>query len=147
MVIPAQKLRGVVIQLMPAGTLTGRVFDRDGEPLANVSVEALKYSYQEGQRVMNVVQTARTNDLGEYRLFWLQPGQYFVSATPPEGQRGALLNALAIAGPGIAGAIGEIIANRGGGGGRGQDRGGAPRPRGGVPQPLTPPAAQLQAHN
>src|SRR2546428_10362852 len=106
MVIPAQKLRGVVLQLMPAGTSTGRVFDRDGEPLANVNVEALKYSYQEGQRVMNVVQTARTNDLGEYRLFWLQPGRYFVSATPPEGQRGALLNVLATAGPGIAGAIG-----------------------------------------
>ena len=83
-----QKLTDVAVQLMPAGTITGRVFDRDGEPLANVTVEALKYSYQEGQRVMNVVQTARTNDLGEYRLFWLQPGQYFISATPPEGQRG-----------------------------------------------------------
>ena len=81
---PGQKLADVVLQLMPAGTISGRVFDRDGEPLANVTVEALKYSYQEGQRVMNVVQTARTNDLGEYRLFWLQPGQYFVSATPPE---------------------------------------------------------------
>src|SRR5437870_9300574 len=85
---PGQKLTDIVLQLMPAGTITGRVFDRDGEPLANVTVEALKYSYQEGQRVMNVVQTARTNDLGEYRLFWLQPGQYFISATPPEGQRG-----------------------------------------------------------
>src|SRR5204863_188047 len=124
---------------MPAGTISGRVFDRDGEPLANVTVEALKYSYQEGQRVLNGVQTARTNDLGEYRLFWLQPGQYFVSATPPEGQRGgALLNALAIAGPGIAGAINDIIANRGGaggggggGGGRGGGGGGGGGARGG----------------
>jgi 5-hydroxyisourate hydrolase-like protein (transthyretin family) len=128
-----QTLRDVVLQIMPAGTITGRVFDRDGEPLANVNVQALKYSYQEGQRVMNVVQAARTNDLGEYRLFWLQPGQYFVSATPPEGQRGALLNALAIGGPGIAGAIGEIIGNRGGG-----PRGGGPR--GGGPQPAGAPA-------
>jgi 5-hydroxyisourate hydrolase-like protein (transthyretin family) len=128
-----QTIRDVVLQIMPAGTITGRVFDRDGEPLANVNVEALKYSYQEGQRVMNVVQTARTNDLGEYRLFWLQPGQYFVSATPPEGQRGALLNALAVGGPGIAGAIGEIIGNRGGG-----PRGGGPR--GGGPQPAGVPA-------
>ncbi len=110
-----QKLTDVVLQIMPAGTIAGRVFDRDGEPLANVTVEALKYSYQEGQRVMNVVQTARTNDLGEYRLFWMQPGQYFVSATPSEGQRGVLLNALATAGPGIAGAIGEIVGNLGGG--------------------------------
>jgi len=137
---PGQRLTNIVLQLMPAGTITGRVFDRDGEPLANVNVEALKYSYQEGQRIMNVVQTARTNDLGEYRLFWLQPGQYFVSATPTDGQRGALLNALAVAGPGIAGVMDDIVANRGGGGrggGRGNP-GGAQR--GGPPQatPATP---------
>src|SRR5215475_3636608 len=132
-----QRLTDVILQLMPAGTITGRVFDRDGEPLANVNVEALKYSYQEGQRVMNVAQAARTNDLGEYRLFWLQPGQYFVSATPPDGQRGAVLNALAVAGPGIAGVIDDIIANRGGGGGgRGGARGNAGGgQRGGNPQP------------
>jgi 5-hydroxyisourate hydrolase-like protein (transthyretin family) len=111
-----QSLANIVVSITPAGTITGRVFDRDGEPLANVMVEALKYVYQEGQRTLNVAQTARTNDLGEYRLFWLQPGQYFVSATPPEGQRGALLNALAVAGPGIAGAIGDL-GNRGRGGG------------------------------
>src|SRR5437867_3049020 len=138
-----QKLTDVAVQLMPAGTITGRVFDRDGEPLANVTVEELKYSYQEGQRVMNVVQTSRTNDLGEYRLFWLQPGQYFVSATPQDGQRGAILNALAVAGPGIAGNIADIIANRGGGAGRGGGRGntGAGQ-RGATAQPPTPdPAA------
>ncbi len=117
---PAQRLTQVALQIMPAGTITGRVFDRDGEPLANVNVQALKYSYQEGQRVMNTAQQARTNDLGEYRLFWLQPGTYYVSATPPEGQRGALLAAAAaIAGPGIGGAIADIITARGGGGGRG----------------------------
>src|SRR5215510_14177455 len=43
-----QRLTDVMLQLMPAGTITGRVFDRDGEALANVNVEALKYSYQEG---------------------------------------------------------------------------------------------------
>jgi hypothetical protein len=141
---PGQKIADVVLQLMPAGTISGRVYDRDGEPMANVNVEALKYSYQEGQRIMNVVQTARTNDLGEYRLFWLQPGSYFVSATPPEGQRNAFINALSVAGPDIAGAIGDIIANRGGGGGGrgnggrgGGDRGG--EPRGGQQPPVAPP--------
>jgi hypothetical protein len=141
-----QRLTDVIVQLMPAGTITGRVFDRDGEPLANVTVEALKYSYQEGQRVMNVIQTARTNDLGEYRLFWLQPGQYFVSATPPEGQRGALLNALSVAGPGIAGVINDIITNRGGGGGRGE-RGGRGNPGGGQrgEAPPAPPSSVPQS--
>jgi hypothetical protein len=134
---PAQRLNQLVLQIMPAGTITGRVFDRDGEPLANVEVQALRYSYQEGDRVLNNVQSARTNDLGEYRLFWLQPGQYYVSATPPQGQRGALLAvAAAIAGPGIGGAIGDIIAARGG---RGQAGGGGRGGRGASPVP--PPQA------
>jgi len=77
-----QELTDIKLQMTPAGTIAGRVFDRDGEPLANVSVVALKNSYQGGMRALNAVETARTNDLGEYRLFWLQPGQYFVSATP-----------------------------------------------------------------
>jgi hypothetical protein len=78
---PGQRLTDIVVQIMQAGTISGRVFDRDGEPLANVTVEALKHGVQEGQGVLNVVQTTRTNDLGEYRLFWLQPGPYFVSAS------------------------------------------------------------------
>src|SRR5579883_506450 len=84
---PDQRLPDIVLQMMPAGVIAGRVFDRDGEPLPNVTVEALKYAYQEGHRVMRVVQTARTNDLGEYRLFWFQPGQYFVSAVPESRRR------------------------------------------------------------
>src|SRR5262249_21709980 len=82
------------------------------------------------------------NDLGEYRLFWLQPGQYFVSATAQDGQRGALVNALAVAGPGIAGSIADVIANRGGGAGRGgAGRGNAGAgQRGASPQPAQAPS-------
>jgi protocatechuate 3,4-dioxygenase beta subunit len=134
---PGQRMADVVIQIMPAGTISGRVFDRDGEPLANVNVEALKYSYQEGQKVMNVVQNTRTNDLGEYRLFWLQPGQYFISATPPAGQRGALTNPAPVAGPGIGGVVGNSGGNRGGG------RGG----RGGPPPPAAAAAQSADAND
>jgi len=76
-----QRMTQIMMLLSPAATITGRVFDRDGEPLAYVGVQATKYVYQDGERVLNVAQTALTNDLGEYRLFWLQPGQYFVSTT------------------------------------------------------------------
>ncbi len=109
-----QRMTELVLQIMPAGTLTGRVFDRDGEPLANATVQALKYSYQEGQRLLNSVQQARTNDLGEYRLFWLAPGQYFVSATYNDNNRNPFLGG-PVAGPGI----GIVIAGGRGGGGRG----------------------------
>ena len=133
-----QQLPDIVVQLMPAGTITGRVFDRDGEPFANVTVEALRYSYQEGQRVLNGVQSARTNDLGEYRLFWLQPGQYFISATP-QAQRGGVLNSLSVAGPEIAGAIGDIANRDGARGARG--RGGQQGPEGQRGTQAPPPIA------
>lgn len=77
-----QQLGDVNLQLTPAGTIAGRIFDSDGEPLAKISVDALKSSYVEGRKILSVVQTAETNDLGEYRLFWLAPGNYFVRATP-----------------------------------------------------------------
>jgi protocatechuate 3,4-dioxygenase beta subunit len=135
---PGQRITDTVLQIMPAGTISGRVFDRDGEPLANVTVEALKYSYQEGQKVMNTVQNTRTNDLGEYRLFWLQPGQYFVSATPPAGQRGGLTNSSPVAGPGIGGGAGDT---GGGRGGRGDGRGGGGGRGGGRGEQQGPPQA------
>jgi Carboxypeptidase regulatory-like domain len=68
------------------GTISGRVFDNTGEPLANVPVQALKYSYADGQRTLTQVKIDLTNDLGEFRLFWLPPGQYTISAQPQDGQ-------------------------------------------------------------
>jgi hypothetical protein len=34
---------------------------------------------------LTAVQSTRTDDQGNYRLFWLTPGRYFLSATPPNG--------------------------------------------------------------
>jgi hypothetical protein len=50
-----------------------------------VNVRALKVAYQSGLKTLISLQTARTNDLGEYRLYYLEPGQYAVSALPSEG--------------------------------------------------------------
>ena len=45
-------------------------------------MEAMRYTFEDGRRVLTVVEHAETNDLGEYRLFWMQPGQYVVRAIP-----------------------------------------------------------------
>lgn len=70
------------------GAVSGRVFDNTGEPLANVPVHALQYSYADGQRTLNLVKVDDTNDLGEFRLFWLPPGQYILSAQPRDPRPG-----------------------------------------------------------
>ena len=59
--------------LTPTAAISGRVYGASGEPLGNVDVSALKPSYQDGRRILTAVQTMRTDDRGEYRLFWLPP--------------------------------------------------------------------------
>src|SRR5205823_9380450 len=74
-----QQVVDLRLPLMQTGTIYGRITDRTGQPLTNATVRAMKVSYSDGQRRLKTVQTAITNDLGEYRLFWLPPGSYFVS--------------------------------------------------------------------
>lgn len=76
-----QRVRDVLFRLLPAAVIAGRVVDEDHEPLPSVQVQALRYHYIRGKREMAFVASASTNDLGEYRLYGLAPGRYFLSAT------------------------------------------------------------------
>jgi protocatechuate 3,4-dioxygenase beta subunit len=85
-VASGQRMTGVQLMLTPSGSISGRVYDRDGAPVGRAQVQALKMIYQNGRRKLTIVQSGETNDRGEYRLFWLGPGQYFVSAKPDNPQ-------------------------------------------------------------
>jgi hypothetical protein len=74
------KLSGLSIKLIPAGVISGHVYDEDGVPLADVVVSELNVVYTNGQRQLRPGAVVRTNDLGEYRLWGLNPGQHFVLA-------------------------------------------------------------------
>jgi hypothetical protein len=78
----AQKMTGVQLAMSATSSISGRIYDEDGEPLGKAQVQALRSVYRDGRRVMTIVQSVETNDRGEYRLFWLAPGRYFVSAKP-----------------------------------------------------------------
>jgi protocatechuate 3,4-dioxygenase beta subunit len=75
-------------QLAVASVITGRVFDPEGEPLIKTTVQAYTYRYTNGRRTLTPVATAQTNDLGEYRLYWIPPGEYFVAVMPRGGFSG-----------------------------------------------------------
>ena len=83
------------LRLPKAGVITGRVFDSFGEPVAEISVTAWRVEYfGAGERNLRSVRSVETNDLGDYRLFGLAPGKYYVSAgargtyvSPGEGGR------------------------------------------------------------
>ncbi len=78
---PGQRLQGLAFRLTPHAVITGRVVDEDGEPVANVQVQTMRYRYSNGRKQLAPFGGASTNDLGEYRIFGLAPGRYYLSAT------------------------------------------------------------------
>jgi Carboxypeptidase regulatory-like domain len=78
----AQLLDKVDFSLPRGAVITGRVVDEFGEPVADVQVAAMRTQYLQGRRqLMPAGRNGTTNDIGEFRLYGLPPGQYAVSAT------------------------------------------------------------------
>jgi protocatechuate 3,4-dioxygenase beta subunit len=78
----AQVLDKADVTLPRGSVLSGRVVDEFGEPVADASVSAMRMQFINGRRrLANAGRNAQTNDLGQFRLFGLPPGEYYVSAT------------------------------------------------------------------
>jgi hypothetical protein len=74
-----EEVKDILFEMDPTGTISGRIYDFDNLPLPSADVTLQKSAYDAGgQRTLQTVQQARTNDLGEYRLFWISPGKYFL---------------------------------------------------------------------
>lgn len=78
-----QELKDLVIRLKAAAVVEGRVTDEEGDPMAEAQVAVLRQTFVAGRSRWEQVGGERTNDLGEYRIAGLAPGNYFVSVTPP----------------------------------------------------------------
>jgi hypothetical protein len=66
--------------MTPTGSISGRIYDDEGEPLGRAQVQVLRPSYRDGHRMLTIVEGVESDDRGEYRLFWLPPGPYYVAA-------------------------------------------------------------------
>jgi hypothetical protein len=81
-----QAMTGVNLALPRGSVIAGRVTDEFGEPIVRAAVQALRYAYgPDGQRRPQPTQMATTDDLGQFRLFGLTPGEYLVSASGQPG--------------------------------------------------------------
>jgi Carboxypeptidase regulatory-like domain len=85
-VASGQPTADIQLNMAQTGSISGRVVAAFGRPMGGIEIKALKASYPEGRRVLTSVASVLTNDLGEYRLFWLAPGRYFVAAVHPKAQ-------------------------------------------------------------
>jgi hypothetical protein len=77
---PRAQVQNVSVAMTPAAAMTGVVLDESDKPAPYAVVTALSLDYGPGGvRALRTIAFVETNDLGEYRLYGLAPGEYFVS--------------------------------------------------------------------
>jgi hypothetical protein len=80
--VEAQKMDKADIALPRGSVLAGRVADEFGEAVAEAEVTAMRLQFTNGKRrLVPSGRTGITNDLGQFRIYGLPPGDYYVSAT------------------------------------------------------------------
>jgi len=82
---PGQSIDGVDLHLERGAVIAGRVLDPAGEPLPDAHVTAMRrvLSPRGTPRLLPAPgQGQQTNDLGEFRIASLPPGDYYIAAIP-----------------------------------------------------------------
>jgi len=68
------------LRMIQQAAIAGKVWDSSGQPLTGAVVQ-VSHMYLQGRRtLLSPVAQVTTNDLGEYRIFNLTPGRYYVGA-------------------------------------------------------------------
>jgi hypothetical protein len=82
-----QSLDNADISLPRGSVIAGRIVDEFGDAIPDVSVTAMRQTWQNGRRrlVPSPGRVAQTNDLGQFRVYGLPPGDYYVSASLRSG--------------------------------------------------------------
>jgi len=69
------------ISLPRGSAISGRLVDEFGDPVAEAVVNAMRSVWSGGRRRLQPTgRTATTNDLGQFRIYGLSPGDYYVNA-------------------------------------------------------------------
>jgi hypothetical protein len=72
--------------LIPKGALSGRISDANGDPIQGADVQAFRYAYQDGRRILIKGDSASSDEQGNYVIPSLIPGPYVVSAAAKSGE-------------------------------------------------------------
>lgn len=99
-ILAGQSIQDLLFRMLPTAVVSGRVLDEDGDPLSEVRVVAQRK--KPGKVAWEGTASSGTNDLGEYRLSGLFPGQYRIVAIPAPDFRD-YESQHAKAGPGMSG--------------------------------------------
>jgi protocatechuate 3,4-dioxygenase beta subunit len=84
-VVAEKESKQVSLALVQGATIEGRVNDVSGSALPNATVQVYSVAYQTGFALLQpaIAGAAKTTDSrGEFQLFWIPPGDYYLGATP-----------------------------------------------------------------
>jgi hypothetical protein len=81
----------VTLKLLPAGIIAGRIVNMNGEPVAGAKIEAMQEAYDSNdslaRRQLESRGGATSDDRGEYRIFDLAPGRYYLRVAENNGNQ------------------------------------------------------------
>jgi Carboxypeptidase regulatory-like domain len=77
-----ETLDNVNLSLLRGGAIEGRVLDQDGEPVARIQAALIRARYVQGRRVLQPAGSDQTDDRGQFRIYDIPPGTYYLMATP-----------------------------------------------------------------
>jgi hypothetical protein len=87
-VADGQKVADANVAMPRGGVIAGFVYDEFGEPVVDARVMALQYRWTGGRRrLIPATRPGISNDRGEFRIWGLAPGEYYVSATGSDQMR------------------------------------------------------------
>ncbi len=83
-----QRLTNAVVRLPRGGVIAGTIVDQRGQAMSSVIVRPLRYQFAEhGRRTLAPIETAGyIDDLGQYRIWGLDAGEYVVAASIEESE-------------------------------------------------------------
>ena len=77
-----ETLAGLKLRVVHSASISGRVFDPEGDPVPGANVTLLRPGRNMGVRILVNYQTISTNDRGEYRFTGIDPGEYYARSMP-----------------------------------------------------------------
>ena len=81
-----QSTKDIVIRMTRGGVITGHITDPNRQPLTGMIVDIRRSGYDASGRksyLTEPIGTVVTNDRGEYRIYGIDPGRYYINARPP----------------------------------------------------------------
>jgi len=73
-----QQMTGIKLAFVDPGSVSGRVVDEDGDPIAGANAQVLEFIHYNGRRISSTVAQATSGDDGKFKVERVRPGRYIL---------------------------------------------------------------------